>query len=472
MLAGMEFLKEITETVLYLAKLSSRSKKHAELLRDVAWTEETMPLELMSGFIQSGYDAHNEELREMLRRLKSGTASTKDLLESTFAHLTDVAQRHAKNDKLGFYSRWLYAVCSPYGRESAPQTWPSDTDWFEYRTSDANLNKQFLNLGNIKGQHLPEIVYGEDGRFPQKPSEVVYRSALFTQGCCFYHTPTDQFFMSLGFRKWGALGLELSKRALGHQEYLTLEASATDSPYWMFDLENWVAVEVRAVLPCCTPEYLQGSEMVLEILNAGVDVVYAAIKRGTFLTVECLRALVRQLKVPLGPGSGKNDRVLKKDLAAALVGFLFPGEDMETQQKMISSILGQKASVDLRVLHLVAGLDAENADDRIYKKMKQQATEELHKRFMEKGRKQQEEDDKEARDAPAAPSRGARRQPDPQAPPHPDEMKRHEESVARVHKEHVKQQAKQAERRNNLTPADLKQFLPGGGAIADQYRRE
>ena len=100
---------------------------------------------------------------------------------------------------------------------------------------------------------------------------------------------------------------------------------------------------------------------------------------------------------------------------------------METQQKMISSILGQKASVDLRVLHLVAGLDAENADDRIYKKMKQQATEELHKRFMEKGRKQQEEDDKEARDAPAAPSRGARRQPDPQAPPHPDEMKRHEE---------------------------------------------
>ena len=41
-----------------------------------------------------------------------------------------------------------------------------------------------------------------------------------------------------------------------------------------------------------------------------------------------------------------------------------------------------------------------------------------------------------------------------------------------MHKEHVKQQAKQAERRNNLTPADLKQFLPGGGAIADQFSIE
>ena len=187
--AGMDFLKEITETVLYLSKLSSRSKKHAELLKDVAWTEETMPLELMSGFIQTGYDAHNEEVRELLRRLKSGTSSTKDLLESTFAHLTDVSKRHAKNAKLGFYSRWLYAVCSPYGQESVTRTLPSDTDWFTYRTSDANLNKQFLNLGNIKGQKLPEVVYGEDSRFPQRPKDIVYRSAGPSPGrtwqpCC------------------------------------------------------------------------------------------------------------------------------------------------------------------------------------------------------------------------------------------------------------------------------------------------
>ena len=94
---------------------------------------------------------------------------------------------------------------------------------------------------------------------------------------------------------------------------------------------------------------------------------------------------------------------------------------------MISSLMGRKASVDPRVLHLVAGLDAENADDHIYKKMKQQATEELQKGFIEKGRKQQEEADKEARDAPGAPNRGARRRQDPAAPPHPDELKQHEE---------------------------------------------
>ena len=107
----------------------------------------------------------------------AGSSTTKEILESTFAHLTDISKRQSKNQRLAFYSRWLYAASSPYPRESAPQLLPTDEEWLTFRTSDASLMKEFAKLGNVKGQKLPEITYGEDSRFPRRPAEIVYRHA-------------------------------------------------------------------------------------------------------------------------------------------------------------------------------------------------------------------------------------------------------------------------------------------------------
>ena len=107
----------------------------------------------------------------------SGTSTTKDILESTFAHMTDISKRHSKNQKLAFYTRWIYAACSPYARSSAPQILPTGEDWLTHRTSDAEKAKEFSRLGSVKDEKLPEIWYGQDSRFPKRPSDIVYRHA-------------------------------------------------------------------------------------------------------------------------------------------------------------------------------------------------------------------------------------------------------------------------------------------------------
>ena len=103
----------------------------------------------------------------------------------------------------------------------------------------------------------------------------------------------------------------------------------------------------------------------------------------------------------------------------------------------------------------VAGLDAENAEDRVFKKLKQHASEELQKSLV--GKK------KAAKDKPPQPSE---RKPPPKAagpaPPDPAELQKHEEEKARVHAEHKQHQMKAAERLNGLTPDSLKTLLPGG----------
>ena len=173
---GMAFLKEITETVLRLHTQTGRNKLLAELMRDIAWTRESLPLEMMAAFRQSEYDAHDPDTYDLMYALKagvlfefvtsficlllgeihgpgiltkgdfcsemrSGTSSTKDVLESTFAHLTDVSKRHSKNQKMAFYSRWLYAICAPYSKDAAPQLFPNREAWLTYRTSDPELQK-------------------------------------------------------------------------------------------------------------------------------------------------------------------------------------------------------------------------------------------------------------------------------------------------------------------------------------------
>ena len=68
----MEFLQKMTNTVLSVHRCEGRSKLHAELLREIAWHRETLPLELMASWQQSGFDPHDESTRETLRLLKTG----------------------------------------------------------------------------------------------------------------------------------------------------------------------------------------------------------------------------------------------------------------------------------------------------------------------------------------------------------------------------------------------------------------
>ena len=171
------FLEQIVTSVLDLHSLFQRSgpesaagKKRAsilgDLLEDLAWQKETLPLELMSMLVQSNYDHDNREIKKLLLRLKTGTSTTKELLESTFAHLTSVSHRHNKNRKMNLASKWIYAAACKHHKRSAPQIFPALGDWFTYSLADRKLANEFANLGNVSGEALPDIPVGDDARFP------------------------------------------------------------------------------------------------------------------------------------------------------------------------------------------------------------------------------------------------------------------------------------------------------------------
>ena len=264
------------------------------------------------------------------------------------------------------------------------------------------------------------------------------------------------------------------------EDYLVLDACSEDpEPFWMHNWsmtnENWLAVETELLIPSCVPEALQEENLGLTLqVNGLTDLLPAAIKRGTFLTAEAIKALVRVLNADVpaqGRGSGKNGNVVKLDLAKSLVEHLFPTEPADEKARMVNALMGRQKAVNPEILQIVSGLDAENAEDQIFKKMKKQASEELQRSFVSAGKKQAE---RERRPPPAPPQAGqnpgsSAAQP---AAPRDGEMQQHEAARARAHAEHKKHEQQNAERLNQLTPPTLRSFLPGGGTITDTFSIE
>lgn len=117
------FLKRVVDAVCHLNSLCKRKATYdlKDLLNDVAWHKETLPLEMMAMLDQVDYDSSDTELHKLLCRLKTGTSTTKDLLESSFAHLQSIAQRQNKNKKMNMYTKLTYAIANPHATNSAPQ---------------------------------------------------------------------------------------------------------------------------------------------------------------------------------------------------------------------------------------------------------------------------------------------------------------------------------------------------------------
>ena len=140
-------------------------------------------------------------------------------------------------------------------------------------------------------------------------------------------------------------------------------------------LENWQAVEVQLVLPCCMPPELGGG-VGLEATGM-TDLLPAALKRGTFFTREALQKFTRVQGCTPTQGSGKNHAVVKVDLALALVKHLFPDAPDAEATRMVNACMGRRKEISPELLQILANLDPENESDGLYKKMRQEATEQL-----------------------------------------------------------------------------------------------
>lgn len=152
----MKSLRTMFDAVLHLAK-SQNSKLLSQLLEDIGWHKETLALDIMAMCQQSNYDASDRELIKLMSRLRCGTSTTKNNLESTFGHLTDVAARHNKNRRIGPFQKWMYSCSSPYGREECPQSFPTPNCWLRFSLSDSKLVEEFNAVTDVNGTPLPEI---------------------------------------------------------------------------------------------------------------------------------------------------------------------------------------------------------------------------------------------------------------------------------------------------------------------------
>lgn len=87
----MNALRRIIDAIQRLDKLKDKQPILQELFDDLAFQKETYPLELMSMLVQSNFDPKDREIQKLLARTKTGTSTTKDILESAFSHLQSIS---------------------------------------------------------------------------------------------------------------------------------------------------------------------------------------------------------------------------------------------------------------------------------------------------------------------------------------------------------------------------------------------
>ena len=129
---------------------------------------------------------------------------------------------------------------------------------------------------------------------------------------------------------------------------------------------------------------------------------------------------------------------------------------------MLESIMGTTKLIDPSILQVLSHLDPENAEDTQFLKMKKMAQEELENCLIQHGRakKEKEVNEKERREK--------ERNEEKKTP------KENMEEVAKAREISERRSRKQEEvaRLWNLTPKELRDFLPGGGSIDNTFSIE
>ncbi len=162
---GLRHLKTMVES---LVKAEDKQAAHPSpslgaCLRDVAFVEETFARELMINLRKGQYDITNDHVLEAMRamlRFSAGSSSTKEILESTFGHLSHVIGKHSTNKSISASGSWFYLTSSPFIKPSGmTQQIPSSADWSmrlsSFGISTDETYKQFCKSFKPSGTALP-----------------------------------------------------------------------------------------------------------------------------------------------------------------------------------------------------------------------------------------------------------------------------------------------------------------------------
>ena len=87
-----------------------------ELLDDLHFSHQWFARYLIAKGRKEAWNSNSEELIATAKAMSSGSATTADALEKTFAWVADHARCHNKNKKMTAILKWFYLNCSPYVR--------------------------------------------------------------------------------------------------------------------------------------------------------------------------------------------------------------------------------------------------------------------------------------------------------------------------------------------------------------------
>ena len=378
-------------------------------LQSIGWDDEALPIEILALLVQSGFDPDNQAIRSIMNIYLRGNASDMDILEKCFAHLSDIASRHSKNKKLAFHALWLYATTSPYVVTSAlKQSIPTCAQWLQCAClfAKSTFSSMFVNGQNLDHFKLPEVLPQTSGRIQKskfrcsgphghhvscaamayilhdQPSEwinhhMAWASCLLARGGIFEDNANPllarrPIYLSFGFKKFAALACTLQQLTDGSDEYLQVSPSSQSqtAPEFIMNFDvskksRWQRVNVQRLPPSCVPEKFASDVGSIYKVTSREWALTAGIREGLYLTVSQLKQICGSIGAGLPTtGSGKNNNVVKIDVAYHVVKFLFTSANAPEIEEMVRGIMKYRknAVVDLDVLANVASLDPENAE--------------------------------------------------------------------------------------------------------------
>ena len=100
---GLRRLVDLVEAIVKAEDSLERLPALQSLLTDLAFQDETLAREMMILIRAGGGDIdapETQKAKQVMERFLGGSSSTKEILESTFAHLTDKVSRSNKNKRV------------------------------------------------------------------------------------------------------------------------------------------------------------------------------------------------------------------------------------------------------------------------------------------------------------------------------------------------------------------------------------
>ena len=230
---------------------------------------------------------------------------------------------------------------------------------------------------------------------------------------------------------------------------MILEPERSHYPKWIFNYSlgktcPWKHIPVEVVPPACIPPELGLVAMAIEITGPPEPIVEASLKKGHFLTVPQLNAILTELEI-------QTPAVAKLDLAEALITSLFPNVSKEEHDFMVASIMTRrvvkpKESAEL-LLKLTSMLDTSEAQH--FDKMRRSAVDELATKTLKERAKKRAEEGKDS--IPASSSKG------PGKKRHRDTGGADEPATKKIK---VDEKEKELGRRNVRAPPEFLQYFP------------